>query len=70
MKGQKFMIEDNKRIFDEMLGILEDKNYFVNDDKKVLLKLSYDKMRQIEIYLPERISKIRAVSDEEVENSK
>jgi len=63
------MRDKNKQILDETLGILEDKYYFVNDNQ-VLLKLSEEQMKQVEVYLPERTAEIQAGADKKVENRK
>lgn len=63
------MKEGNKQILDEALGIIEKKSYFVNDEQ-VLLKLSDEQMKQVEVYLPERIMEIQATVDKIAENSK
>lgn len=48
------MEKNNLQIIEETLAILEDKYYFVNDEQ-VLLRLSDEEMKQVEVYLPHKI---------------
>lgn len=52
------MRENNLRLLDETLGIMEDKNYFLKDEL-VLLKLSGEQMKHVEVYLPEKIEELK-----------